>query len=894
MNGFDDRATRIASMEDSKSSTDSAPKTHAALEAGGANTRVIAETASDAIITIDGDSTILFVNQAAVNIFGYSTEEMLGSKLTMLMPEYLRHLHRAGLKNYLETGKRHISWEAVDLPGLHKNGKEISLELSFGEFVAEGQRFFTGIARDTTRRKRDERRLALQHSLAQILSETETLVAAGPKLLETICTHLDWQFSALWSVAPQSKDLRLITYWRAPSADHAAEFELASLQPDYNPNVGFPGQVMAEKRPLWISDFGRASFPRSRVAARGNLHSAFGFPITLGDEVLGVIEVFSEEIKEADMAMLNSLIAIGNQIGQFIERKNSEQDLVAALAREHEARLEAEQLTRRLSALQRMSNAALAHLTVDRVISESLARIREVINVDTVAILLLESEGNELVAWAAQGLEEEVERDVRIPVGKGFAGRVFAQRKPIIIDDIDKADVLNPLLRQKGIKSLLGVPLFVEGRAKGVLHVGKMEFTHFTSDDVELLELAADRIALAIENARLYQVEQNARAEAEAASRAKDEFLTILSHELRTPLTPIIGWVHMMETGILQDAEFHRVLSIINRNAYNLKRLINDLLDMSAIMSGKMRIDEVPVSVGSVLEESVETLRPFANGSKIQLKLNLVAPPDSLLVVGDRSRLHQSFSNIIHNAIKFSPPEGNVSINCATTESDVVVRIDDEGAGIPNEFLPFVFDRFRQADASRKRSYGGLGLGLSLVKSFIEGHNGTVEANSQGEGKGSSFVIKLPRATKEVADKDQLQDDADTQAYASPTRILIVEDQPDTLEMLTLSLQKRGFEILACDSATRGLEILAQERVDVIVSDIAMPSMDGLQFINQVRQMEGHQNLPAIALTGYASTKDVNSAISAGFDLHLPKPIDPGDLVNKIEELLEAKREQIN
>ncbi len=880
-------------MANSKSTTNSGLQTPAVFEAGGHNSRIIAESASDAIITINEDSTILFINQAAVNIFGYSMEEMLGANLTMLMPEYLRHLHREGLKNYVATGNKHILWEAVDLPGLHKSGREISLELSFGEFVADGQRFFTGVARDTTKRKRDERRLALQHSLAQILSETETLVAAGPKLLEAICTNLDWQFSALWSVSSPDKELRLVTYWRAPSADRAAEFELASLQSDYNPNLGFPGHVMTEKRPLWVTDYGRENFSRSPVAARGNLHSAFGFPITLGNEVLGVIELFSHEIREADMAMLNTLIAIGNQIGQFVERKNSEYELVAALAREHEARLEAEQLTSRLSALQRISNAALGHLTVDRVIAESLARIREVIHVDTVAILLLEAEGNELVAWAAQGLEEEVEQGLRIPVGKGFAGRVIAHRKPIIVENIDKADVLNPLLRQKGIKSLLGVPLFVEGRATGVLHVGKRELTRFTADDVELLELAADRIALAIQNAQIYQVEQIARTEAEAASRAKDEFLTILSHELRTPLTPIIGWVHMMETGILQDAEFHRVLSIINRNAYSLKRLINDLLDMSAILSGKMRIDEVPLPVGSVLEESVETMRPFASESQVQLQLNIVGPPEAIIVLGDRSRLQQSICNIIHNAIKFSPREGNVRINCEATDTDVVVRIDDEGAGIPAEFVPFVFERFRQADASRKRSYGGLGLGLSLVKSFIEQHHGTVEAISEGEGKGSSFVIKLPRAMKEGGDESQLQDATDTQAYASPTRVLIVEDQPDTLEMLTLSLQQRGFEILACDSATHALKVLEEEPVDVIVSDIAMPSMDGLQLIRQVRQMEGLQNLPAIALTGYASAKDVTAAVSAGFDLHLPKPIDPGDLVNEIEELL-SRRETIN
>lgn len=854
------------------------------------NSRIIAETASDAIITIDEDSTILFANKAAVNVFGYSTEEMLGAELTMLMPEYLRHLHRAGLKNYLETGSKHIPWEAIELPGLHKSGQEISLELSFGEFHAEGRRFFTGIARDISRRKRDERRLALQHSLAQILSEAETLADAAPKVLESICTYLSWQFSALWAVSSQRSDLQLVTYWRDPDSDGASEFESASLQPSYDPGVGFPGQVMANKKPLWINDFGQESFPRSPVAARGNLHSAFGFPIMLGDGVLGIIELFAEEIREPDAAMLKTLSAIGNQIGQFIDRKNNQQELVAALDREHDARLEAERLTTQLSALQRITNAALGHLTVDLVMSESLNRIREVINVDTVAILLLEPEGNELVAWAAQGLEEEVERGVRIPVGKGFAGRVVAQMRPLIIGDISQADVLNPLLREKGIKSLLGVPLLVEGRATGVLHVGKMQLTTFTEDDVKLLELAADRIALAVENARLYQVEKKARAEAEAASKAKDEFLTILSHELRTPLTPIIGWVHMMETGILQETEFHRVLSVISRNAYSLKRLINDLLDMSAILSGKMRIDEAPVSVGSVLEECVETMRTYATESKVQIQLKVVAEPPDLIVIGDRNRLHQSFCNILHNAIKFSPSNGSVNVTCEATDQEVIVRIKDQGTGIPEEFLPFVFDRFRQADGSRTRSYGGLGLGLSLVKSFIEGHHGGVDATSQGEGKGSTFVIRLPRQAKQDALKDLSGQATSAEPAKAPTRVLIVEDQLDTLEMLTLSLQQRGFQVLACDSAKEALTILEKHRVDILISDIAMPSMDGLQLIKDLRQQAPHTNMPAIALTGYASKTDVKAALAAGFDLHLPKPIDPTYLVREIGVLLEAAK----
>ncbi|MDQ2975768.1 MAG: GAF domain-containing protein, partial [Acidobacteriota bacterium] len=543
------------------------------------SSRIIAETASDAIITINEQSTILFVNRAAVKIFGYSMEEMLGAELTMLMPEYLRSLHRLGLQNYIETGIHHIPWESVELPGLHKNGQAISLELSFGEFQKDGQRFFTGIARDITKRKQDERRLTLQYSVTEILALATSLEEATPKLLEAICTRLGWQVAALWSVDSEQDNLCCVASWRHQSSDDLAEFEAASCKLRFRHNEGLPGKVWAKKEPFWASDYVNDAFPRSDVAARGRLHTAFAFPISLGEEVLGVVELFSEERWECDSSLLNTFAAIGSQIGQFIERKKGEMERSSALAREQDARLEAEALNKQLASLQRMTDAALAHLSVDEVLSESLDRIREALNVDTVAILLLRTEGSELVAWAAKGLEEEVKLGVRIPVGKGFAGKVVAEVRPIIIDDISKADVFNPMLLEKGIKSLLGVPLLIEGRPIGVLHVGTLKFTSFTDDNVQLLQLAGDRIALAIENARLYQVEKKARSEAEAANRAKDEFLTILSHELRTPLTPIIGWVHMMETGILPDFEFHKALSVINRNAYGLKRLINDLLD---------------------------------------------------------------------------------------------------------------------------------------------------------------------------------------------------------------------------------------------------------------------------------------------------------------------------
>ena len=856
---------------------------------------IIAQTASDAIITINEDSRILFVNHAAVKIFGYSTEEMLGAELTMLMPEYLRHVHRAGLKRFLDTGEKHISWDAVELPGLHKSGREISLEISFGEFDAEGHHFFTGIARDISSRKRDEQRLALQHSVTEILAEIPTLDVAIPKLIETIASQLGWQLAAFWKIDTEHNHIQQIATWRDQTFETGGEFQQVSGGLRFARGDGFPGVVWATEKPAWVTDFGTVEFPRSSLAARGSLHSAYGFPIILGKEVLGMIELFSSRIREPDQPTLDALAAIGTQIGHFIERSNNEGTRLAALAQAHTARLEAEALARQVSIVQSVSDAALGHLSVEQVISESLDRIREALSVDTATILLLEAgvgDGNgdgELVAWATQGLEEEVQLGVRIPVGKGFAGRIAAEGRPLIITDLEAADIYNPLLLEKGIKSLLGVPLMARGEPIGVLHVGMLKAAEFTEGDIRLLQLAGDRIALAIENARLFEAEKQARTVAEDANRAKDEFLTILSHELRTPLTPIIGWVHILENRILSESEFPSALAAINRNAYGLKRLINDLLDMSAILSGKMVMEEESVSLTAVLEESIDTMRSFVPDSGVQLSLLISDGAADVTVKGDRQRLTQSFCNILHNAIKFSHEGGLVEVKCEADASSAIVRIKDQGKGIPAEFLPYVFERFRQADGSRTRSHGGLGLGLALVKNFVTAHGGTVEATSEGEGLGSVVIVNLPREIPlKGATGTGLRPLREPNKNA--IRILLVEDEPDTLEMLTAHLQAQGFETISCESASAALEASHSNRFDILISDIAMPEMDGLQLISTMRGRNELQSMPAIALTGYASQKDVEAALAAGFDLHLSKPIDPEELTAAIERVIISKQ----
>jgi PAS domain S-box-containing protein len=969
--------------------------------------RLIADTASDAIITIDDQSTILFVNRGAQKIFGHSQDEMVGQSLTMLMPDYLRHVHRAGVQRYLETGTKHTSWEAVPLPGLHKDGTEISLELSFAEFNEDGKHFFTGIARDITDRKRAEdalkqreeylralienaaeiisvlnpdgkrrytspsierslgfkpeeligkdpfelvhpddaldlrqlfatgltqpgfiarrevrlrakdgswrihettgqnllndpvvqgivinsrditarkrleRRLIAQYKVAKILAESRSLDASATMLLEAICESLGWDLGQFWIIDGESDVLRWLASWRVPAA--APDLEDASRGRTFARGVGLPGRIWEAGESIWIGDLAiDTNFPRGAVAARSGLTSGFGFPIKLREEVSGVMEFFTRDQQIVDPTLLEVMTAIGNQLGQFIERNRIQTERSELYEREQRARLEAEIAMERMRRVQTVTEVALAYLSIDKLLAELLDRVCEAMDVDTVAILLLE-EDNKLVTLAAKGLR--VDKSIRVPLGAGFAGRVAERKQPMTIDDIDTAELFTPFLRELGVKSLLGVPLLIEGRVVGVIHVGRLTPRPFTDDDVRLLQLVAFRVALAIDNARLFEEERGARREAEAASRAKDEFLTTVSHELRTPLTPIIGWVHMIRNGLLPSSEAAHGLEVIEKNSHALKRLINDLLDMSAILTGKLRMDQSPLALESAIRQAIDTVRPSAAAHDVQLELSF-HDWNKEVVTGDQSRLVQAFSNLLDNAIKFSKSGGVVKIICETTDEDALVRIQDAGQGIATEFLPFVFDRFRQEDGSKTRAHGGLGLGLALVKSFIESHHGTVSAESAGHGQGSRFTVRLPRRKHETTPTEQPSKPR-VEVISSRPHLMVIEDDPDTLEILRATLEAHGFRVTGYESAAETLREAPENSADLIISDIGMPELDGFELMRELRQLPAYSSVPAIALSGYASQKDAKNALAAGFNAHVSKPVDPAELISMVKSLLE-------
>ena len=841
--------------------------------------RVVAETASDAIITIDDSSIILFANRATEEIFGYSHDELIGKSLTMLMPDYLRSLHRDAIKNYLAGGARHIMWSSVELPGLHKDGRQLSLEISFGEFTESGTHYFTGIVRDSTDRKRLETRLIVQYQAARILAESESLEAAAPRLLRAICENLSWNVGQMWVVDRKAELLR----WIANYSDSAelSEFEASSSSRHFVRGAGFPGHIWDTGTSQWITDYAQNTFPRSELAAKSDLQSAVGFPIKLGEEVSAVMEFFSREAQIPDESLLAVMTAIANQIGQFVERKRAQQELAELFAREQRARLELETAMNRMRQVQTVTEVALSHLSLDKLLAELLDRVRDAMDVDTVTILLLE-EGDTLVAWATKGLDLDLH--IHVPVGSGFAGRIAEQKAPLVIDDIETAELYTPFLREHGVKTLLGVPLLLEGRVLGVIHVGRRSPRPFTPDDTRLLQLVAFRVALAIDNARLFEEERAARKDAEAANRAKDEFLTTLSHELRTPLTPVIGWVHMVRTGMLPPKEIDHGLAVIEKNAHALKRLINDLLDMTAILSGKMRMEELPVHITRVVNEAIETARPFAESRDVHLELTFRDWHDEI-VTGDSTRLGQVFGNLLHNAIKFSEAGGQVHVTCATEDDDVIMSFEDKGCGITPEFLPRVFEKFVQADGSKTRAHGGLGLGLALVKSFTEAHHGTVEAQSAGAGHGSTFIIRLPQR-KRTGLTGPLQMPATPLSKPEGAHILVVEDDEDTLELLQSTFKSKGFRVTTCKSAQEALQIAPANSIDLILSDIGMPHMDGFQMMKEFRQLPNMADVPAIALSGYVSQKDTRMALDAGFNAHISKPVEPAELIATINRLL--------
>jgi signal transduction histidine kinase/CheY-like chemotaxis protein len=395
------------------------------------------------------------------------------------------------------------------------------------------------------------------------------------------------------------------------------------------------------------------------------------------------------------------------------------------------------------------------------------------------------------------------------------------------------------------------------------------------------------------ERAAAMEKERVARAEVETASHIKDEFLATLSHELRTPLNAILSWSRLLHQGKLDANQRVRALDAIQRNAKAQVTLVEDLMELARIISGKLSLQLQPIDAVTVVAASLETVRPIADSKNIELRSS--PSPNPLPVQADPDRLQQVLWNLLSNAIKFTPVRGRVEVSSRVSGSQVEIVVSDNGQGINPEFLPYVFQRFAQADSSTTRVHGGLGLGLSIARQLIESHGGSIEASSEGEGKGATFTVRLPFRPEITLRPGAAEPESD-QPIPEGLRILVVDDESEARELLTLTFEHQGAKVKAAASSAEALKFLKSWRPAVLIADIGMPEMDGYQLIRRIRELpKGNgREIPAVAVTAYAGEMDRTNALDAGYDVHIAKPFSSETLTAAVTKLLDKSRHPVN
>jgi signal transduction histidine kinase/DNA-binding response OmpR family regulator len=616
-----------------------------------------------------------------------------------------------------------------------------------------------------------------------------------------------------------------------------------------------------------------------------------------------------------------------SKVNVFVElfKKTQEIQRQAELLKEKNLQLENANLAR-LNMLIELGQELASQHDPWQVLENFCRSAREIVDSQEAAVGVLNGDGESLRYFFRCTSNEDHVSSNGIPAvaDRALKYLVTAQR-PVRLNEMDE------LLRDTGdlsysVRSFLGAPIFSASRVCGWVYLlNKLNASDFTEADERLAATLATQVTIAYENATLYRDaqlhttelqqeiaerkqaeaeraellirEQAARAEAEQANRTKDEFLATLSHELRTPLTAILGWSHLIRTGKLEPSQLARALETIERNARSQSQLIDDLLDVSRIITGKLQIEPLLVDICAVMEAAIEGVRPACESKVIELET--VMDSEACLVLGAANRLQQVFWNLLSNAVKFTQESGHVRVEVKRLSTNVRVSVSDSGIGIKPEFLPFIFDRFRQADGSTTRVHGGLGLGLSIVKHLVHIHGGSVKVESQGQDTGTTFTLSLPLASEswQTSSKDA---SSKPEVNVAPPgfsrileglRILVVDDEADSRDLIKAILMGCGGEVNCCESAAEAIKSIRDWKPDLLVSDIGMPTEDGYSLIKKVRSLRSKRakQIPAVALTAYATKEDKARALSVGFQIHVAKPIEPETLVMSIASVIGRK-----
>jgi signal transduction histidine kinase/CheY-like chemotaxis protein len=648
------------------------------------------------------------------------------------------------------------------------------------------------------------------------------------------------------------------------------------------------GLAMMEGAAVWSDDaFGDprlvlADDVRARMREAGDA-SVLAVPLRNKGTVLGALSIADRAGRRFSKAEADILQVFADQAVLAFENARLFEE---ARRRQREAEVVAE-VTQRMN----------ASLDLQTTLARLVEGARELCEADIGRIVVRDPASGRLELRHQVGARWEGYRDrMVIEPGAGSGGIVLLTKKPFRTDDYAGDSRISPhyleASRADGTVAQLVVPIPGETDIAGLLYVDRRERRPFTDGDEAILVRLAEHAGTAIRNSQLFAAEQRARAEADAANHAKDQFLAILSHELRTPLSAILGWARLLTGGRLDAGQQQQAVAIIERNAQLQSELVSDLLDVSRIVAGKMEIDRIPVDLLLVVRAAVEAAGADFEAKNVRLVTEL--DPAAGEIPGEPRRLQQIVANLLSNAVKFTPPGGVVEVRLVRHETSARLSVSDTGDGIDPAVLPRIFAPFEQGDTSTTRKHQGLGLGLAIVRQLVELHGGTIRAESEGKGKGATFTVDLPvLAVRRLRAGRDARDVSDTAGALGGCRVLIVDDQSDARDLLALVVGQSGAEVKVAGSARDALRIMSESAIDMLVSDIAMPEMDGFSFIETVRRQEAaraSERLRAVAVTAHMGRHIRERALAAGFDAHAVKPLDPEELVVLLSALRQPDR----